>query len=378
MTGTVSSMDKIYPLSGTAQHYHWGGRQYIASLVGDDGDAPIAEWWLGAHPKAPASLIGRGMTLDRAIAENPMATLGEKVARRFGELPFLFKILDVEGMQSIRVDNHKPKMMMALSRFYMLYGFRPEGAICLHLAAYEATRDLALIVARKGLKQGYAEVMNLPPADVSRRIQAILGALANWPELDEEVPEYWLIRAVQEKGSDADNGLFSFFFMNLLAMEAGQVIHQPIGLPHAYLRGRAIELMSNSDSLLRVGLTSKAVDIPQLLAGLSYQGTRPRPDRAERIGVIHRYAGFCQDFALDDMQFGQHSGMLLFSTELLYSMGPEILFILDGEATLQHGRQFQAFRRGKSLFVEAGASYRIFGESGTRLFRARTNIPDDA
>ncbi|MDR3515887.1 MAG: mannose-6-phosphate isomerase, class I [Azospirillaceae bacterium] len=392
-------MNKIFPLQGIAQNYAWGGTRYIPALIGaaarPAAGAPVAEWWLGAHPRTP-SRLGMGdaaVPLDRAIAADPVGLLGAAVARRFGRLPYLFKVLDVERMLSIQVhpdkgqaeagfareagkpeaernyrdDNHKPEMAIALSRFHMLHGFRPLGAICLHLAAYEATRDLAVRVASQGLGQGYAAVMTMPKAEVARRIGAVIASVEAWPALDEAVPEYWLLQAAREAGSTADPGLFAFFFLNLAAFEPGQAIYQPARLPHAYLRGQNVELMANSDNVLRAGLTPKHVDIPELLSVLEYRESRPALYQPTRVGaVINHYPTLCADFALDDLQFGDDARESLAATA-----GPEILFVLDGQATVQCDHRFQALCRGESLFVAAGTAYRIFGDAGTRLFRVQ-------
>jgi mannose-6-phosphate isomerase len=41
---------KIYKLIGKLQHYDWGGRRFIPSLLGiNTNDLPYAEYWMGAH-----------------------------------------------------------------------------------------------------------------------------------------------------------------------------------------------------------------------------------------------------------------------------------------------------------------------------------------
>ena len=90
----------IYRLTGQVQHYAWGGKNYIASLIGLNSaeDQPCAEWWLGAHPSAPSEIenASNKQSLIEFLSQNPTA-LGQASRQQFGdELPYLLKILDVE------------------------------------------------------------------------------------------------------------------------------------------------------------------------------------------------------------------------------------------------------------------------------------------
>src|SRR6185369_16897091 len=94
--------DKIFKLKGKVQHYAWGGYDYIPHWLGIENTEhkPYAEYWMGAHPSAPASVCTPNgeLSLNQLIHDHHEKFIGEKVFQQFGELPFLFKILDVRDM----------------------------------------------------------------------------------------------------------------------------------------------------------------------------------------------------------------------------------------------------------------------------------------
>ncbi len=148
----------IFKIKGRVQNYAWGGKNFIADLLDiHHRDQPIAEYWMGAHTKAPAIVESTSQALDELIASSPQEMLGKAVANKFGELPYLFKVLDVEDVLSIQVHptkseaetgfekenklgiplsaanrnykdkNHKPEVMVALSEFWLLHGFEEHS-----------------------------------------------------------------------------------------------------------------------------------------------------------------------------------------------------------------------------------------------------------
>ena len=152
-------MTKLFALQGRIQNYAWGGTQYLADLLDRDlKGQKAAEYWLGAHVNAPSIVRSNDgdKPLDALLASNPEVYLGPEITKKFGRLPFLFKVLDVKDMLSIQVhpskkeaekgyklenemgiptqashrnykdDNHKPEIMVALSEFWLLHGFLPK------------------------------------------------------------------------------------------------------------------------------------------------------------------------------------------------------------------------------------------------------------
>ena len=382
-----------HPLEGRLRSYPWGGDTFLRDLTGAGGDGPAAEWWLGAHPDAP-SLV-RSPTgdapLDAVVAAAPEAILGPAVAARFGRLPFLLKVLDVRGMLSLQVhpdrararrrfaeeaglpaerrryrdDNHKPEMMVALDRFHVLHGFRPVEAIAGALSRHAGTRDLAAEVTRRGLRAAYAALFDLPGEEIEHRLADVVAV---GRDADDGAPEHWLARAADAFGP-RDPGLFAFFFLDLLILAPGEAIHQPAGLLHGYLHGRCIELMANSDNVIRAGLTTKPVDVAELLEVIDAVPSPPhRMPATSPAPRITRWAAPCEDFALDLVR------PVPDAPTIFVAEGPEILLAMAGAARVEAANGRFDLPRGGALLLTAGARAALTGMPGTEVFRARVGL----
>ncbi|CAH1002082.1 hypothetical protein LEM8419_02999 [Neolewinella maritima] len=292
-------MPTVYPFNGVIQHYAWGGYTYLPELLGKSNQQqePWAELWMGTHAKGPGQLLGSVHTLDEIIAKAPATVLGKEVASRFDDrLPFLFKILDVREMLSIQVhptkkaaergfareeengpardapdrnyrdDNHKPELGVALTDFYLLHGFRSPEDIRRTLTEVPGWDSLLSTFDQGGTKALYARVMHADQAEVDRLLQPLTDRLVD-KDYHRDSADFWAQRAVDQHTHDGhhDRGMFSIYWFNLVHLRPGEGIFQDAGIPHAYLEGVCIELMANSDNVLRGGLTPKHIDVPELL-----------------------------------------------------------------------------------------------------------------
>jgi mannose-6-phosphate isomerase len=300
-------MRKIGLLKNTIQEYAWGSRTAILELLGQSvpADKPQAELWMGAHPKAPSQVFADGLwrSLPEVIQESPEETLGQEVAARFSnKLPFLFKVLAAAKPLSIqahpnkeqagqgfarenelgipldaphrnyRDDNHKPEIICALTPFWALNGFRKIEET---LSLLEEARipGLAEIVSflrshpnRDGLKKFFNHLMTTD----SGKQRKIVEQAVNYAEkrTHEEPVWTWMIKLNEEY--PGDKGVLSPIFLNLIRLEPQQAMYLPAGELHGYLEGVGIELMANSDNVLRGGLTPKHIDVQELLAVLNF------------------------------------------------------------------------------------------------------------
>lgn len=264
---------------------------------------PFAEYWMGAHVNAPSMITisdDQKLPLNELIAAEPAAMLGEAVAQVFGRLPYLFKILDVKDMLSIQVhpskkdaikgyeeenareiplddakrnykdDNHKPELMYALSDFWLLHGFKTPEKLHKVLADQPELGFLQTIFQKKGYDGLYRYVMELEQEEVNNVLQPLLDRIIPLYEkgmLKKNDEGFWAARAAitfNEPGK-IDRGIFSIYLFNLVNLKPGEAIFQDAGLPHAYLEGQNVEIMANSDNVLRGGLTPKHIDVPELL-----------------------------------------------------------------------------------------------------------------
>ena len=166
---------------------------------------------------------------------------------------------------------------MALTEFWMLHGFRPLEQIADTL---EHTPELGSLMAgfrqrlaaaghdhqaRRGLlRELYSNVMTMPQEQVDSLLNGLLSRLQAKPVTDKDSADYWALRAAENfplPGGHRDRGIFSVYLLNLVHLQPGQGTFQPAGVLHAYLEGVNVELMANSDNVLRGGLTTKHVDV---------------------------------------------------------------------------------------------------------------------
>jgi len=305
-------MDGIYALENPVQEYAWGSTTAIAELLGQPSPSvtPQAELWMGAHRKAPSRVVlpDGAITLDRFIEADPAGVLGGATARRFAnELPFLFKVLaaarplsiqahpnlqqaregfarendagiDIKGPdRNYRDANHKPECICALTDFWALNGFRASNDMARQLNTL-CPRTLHELVARTlpinaapDLRALFNALLSMD-ADACRRvIDEALNTLDVQPNMNDI--GRW-VKALQ-KEYPYDIGILSPAVLNLLCLAPGQAMYLPAGQMHAYLEGVGIELMANSDNVLRGGLTPKHVDIPELMRVLNFETTMP-------------------------------------------------------------------------------------------------------
>jgi mannose-6-phosphate isomerase len=401
-----------FPLVGKVQHYAWGGYDFIPALVGiePEPEMPYAEYWLGAHDKAPSEIIlrdGTQVALNKIIEEQPEKTLGAAITRKYGRLPFLFKVLDVNEMLSIQVhpskaeaeagfvrenalgipldaaernykdDNHKPELQLALTDFWLLHGFKPEEQLRSVLEQVLEFASLRPIFAARGYYGLYEYVMTLPQEQVNALLEPLARRMLPLYEagtLEKPSPDYWAAKAMeQEQSGNYDRGIFSIYFFNLVHLEPGQGIFQDAGVPHAALEGQALEIMANSDNVIRGGLTPKHVDVPELLKRVTFQGMVPQivTGRVDANPAEAFYDTPSPDFSLSRIQLSQ--GEQYQNT----TSSTEILFCLSGEARLDIAGKEMHMQKGESVVIFAGEHYRLQATSDqTVVFRAY--IPDES
>lgn len=394
----------INKISGKIQNYAWGGHRYIPQLLGQENstDKPAAEYWLGSHQKAPSqlSINGNQTTLDRIIQQEPQFYLGKETAEKFGRLPYLFKVLDVHDMLSIQVhpskkeaeigfakeneekipldapyrnykdDNHKPEMMVALSDFYLLHGFKSEDKLIQQLQRIKEFSALLPIFGNQGYKVLYKEVMTMPQEKVNRILRPLLEhiiPLYKANQLSKTDPAFWASRAVDSGMAtlkNIDRGIFSIYFFNLLHLKTGEGIFQAAGLPHAYLEGQNIELMANSDNVLRGGLTQKHVDVAELLKHTQFEGIMPQIISADQAQSRIQYPCDIPDFNLEQIRLKKEETVLIntFSTEISLLLKGEVLFYTPKKEILA--------KKGEAVLLTAGEEVQLKATEDAIIFKA--------
>ncbi|MBN1478631.1 mannose-6-phosphate isomerase, class I [candidate division KSB1 bacterium] len=396
---------QIYQLKGVVQHYSWGGYDYIPHLLGrkNEDKIPHAELWLGAHPKSSSYIVTENGEdrLDRFIQTFPHNVLGQKVISRFKEnLPYLFKVLDARNMLSIQVHptkkqaeegfarendsgipidaphrsyndtNHKPEVHVALNDFWMLHAFRPAKDIENIIKNIPEFRPLLSIFYADGVEGLYKHIMRLPQENVDSMLNPLVKRLRGENPQHRDDPDFWALKAFDDfpqPENRRDRGIFSIYLLNLVHLQPGESTFQDAGVLHAYLFGTTVELMANSDNVLRGGLTEKYIDIDELLKTVKYEGHKPEKSIGEVISYAERvYKTPAIDFEL--------SKLTLFPGEAFQnaqSKSPEILLLLNGQISVSDHFDSHAFDRGDTFFSPACTSYKITALANSTLFRAK-------
>lgn len=404
-------MQAIIPLTGVIQHYDWGGFQFLPELLSTPNPAqkPFAELWMGTHKKgtARAHLPEGQLSLAELIQQQPIQMLGEKVSAHFhGRLPFLFKILDVRKMLSIqahpskksaelgfqrenelgipltafhrnyRDDNHKPEVMVALTDFWLLHGFRSAQEIASTLEEVPAFHILREVFGNRDIKALYQHIMELPQGKVDEMLAPLKQQLedkAQIQTLQKSSPDYWAHLAFQDYTRDGhyDRGIFSIYFFNLVFIPQGKGIFQDAGIPHAYLEGVNVELMANSDNVFRGGLTPKHVDVPELLKHLVFTSVVPKILEGQAENDIEQaFVTPAPDFALTQLTFSSTHDQL----SKVGQPTASIYIIMNGKVKVASETQHYTFSQGDIFLVRPGQAFDIQSEGAALLFAAKAGI----
>ena len=398
-------MRKICFMRNTIQEYAWGSRKAIAELLGETSpsSAPQAELWMGAHPKAPSEVkVDEGWTpLTELISRYPKEILGDAAADKFhGQLPYLFKVLaaakplsiqahpnqnqarqgfDDENRQGIPLTaghrnykdpHHKPECICALSEFWALNGFRPFddigfmlGPVCPSCLAEELGR-LEARPDRQSFQRLFKKMMTL---DTDRRREAVAHVLLKAQPLARSNQAYrWVLRLAEEYPDDT--GVLAPLYLNLVCLQAGEAMFLPAGVLHAYLEGLGMELMANSDNVLRGGLTPKHVDVAELLKVLNFEADpirklTPEEIRPNEYGYVTPAAEFQLSVIRIDPASGYHNAArrsveILICTEgqgrALSPDGGESLTLSKGSVILVPAALPEYQLTGNAVFYKAG------------------------
>lgn len=397
---------KIFRLEGKVQHYAWGGNRFIPELIGQPNDEkkPFAEYWMGAHNNVPSLVVlpdGSRAPLNEFIQKDPAAILGQPAFKSFGRLPYLFKVLDVKDMLSIQVhpnkkdaekafaeenkkgialnaanrnykdDNHKPELMYALSDFWLLHGFKSPADLRSILSSTAELGFLLPIFKKEGYDGLYKKVMSMDQQEVNQYLQPLLHRIIPQYEkgaLNKDQEDFWAARAAGtfNRPGIIDRGIFSIYLFNLVHLKPGEAIFQDAGIPHAYIEGQNMELMANSDNVLRGGLTVKHIDVEELMKHVRFEPVEPDILRG-KPGALPQETFFptaAKDFELHQLKLGKGE------SAQLQSPTAEIFFVYRGsvEAVAESGSLI--LNSGQSMLAIAGASFTLRSTEPSLVFTA--------
>ena len=382
--------------------YAWGDPEAIPRLLGvSPSGEPQAEMWMGAHPGAPSHLVCNGRSLHDVIADNPTLVLGEGLAAQGLELPFLCKFLAAaeplsiqahpnadqalsgflreeklqiaidDPIRTYRDKSHKPELLVALEPFRALCGFRAVSETVRILAELQLPELDEMLRSLSGpepdseiLATTVRWLLALPAAQVKDWIAALrLGVASTTVSSSDAVsssgalgPLSWVPEVADRYPDDA--GVLVALLLNPVLLQPGEAVFLCAGNVHAYLSGLGIEVMANSDNVIRGGLTKKNVDIDELLAVANF--TPIDAPVQSPVGADHLYHAPVSDFSLHRIELGGPAQ----DHRDLQCAGPELVVVTEGQAALK-GRSGASTTLvgGQVAFVSADeGSYRLQGD----------------
>ncbi|MEU6884459.1 mannose-6-phosphate isomerase, class I [Streptomyces viridosporus] len=376
-------------LDNTIRPYAWGSTTAIPRLLGTEPTGePQAEMWMGAHPGAP-SRTARG-TLAEVIDADPEKELGAASVAKFGpHLPFLLKLLGAGAPLSLQVHpdldqakegyadeerrgvpadaphrnyrdaNHKPELVCALTEFDGLCGFRDplRTAELLDGLGVDSLKPYVdLLHARPedaALREVLTAILTADPEETAHTVTEVAaacdrlgGAYAPYADIAHHYP--------------GDPGVLAAMLLNHVRLQPGEALFLGAGVPHAYLNGLSVEIMANSDNVLRCGLTLKHVDVPELLRIVRFEAGDPgvlRPEANPDGEEVY-------ETPTDEFRLSRYVLPAGGTTHDLTLTTPQILLCTAG--SVRAGEH--ELSPGTSVFVPAGEKAEVAG-TGT-LFRA--------
>jgi mannose-6-phosphate isomerase len=380
----------VFKLKNAIKNYDWGSSDWIPALLGHKNISriPQAELWMGVNPSAPSRTElpdGKsGPLLSELIEREKEAFLGREIAQKYGTLPFLLKILAAEKPLSIqahpnlrqardgfekenlkgippdapnrnyRDPSDKPEIICALSHFAALCGFRDVREICFLI-------ETISMESEGTLKQGFEKlVVALKKRDgnpLKDFLSTLFGMNSEWLEMlgpflkkqqeqfERDFQEYkneWTLCVYLSELFPKDHGILAPLYLNIIELAPGEAMYVPPGILHSYIKGMGIELMADSDNVLRGGLSSKHTDTAELLSVLEFSQFKPEIMKLpDPVSFRFMYPAPIGDFSLSVMH-----GL---GTAVPYNeTGPSILIVTTGTLIIN---QSTVLETGESAFI---------------------------
>ena len=395
-------LNQIFFLDNKIQEYEWGSYTAIQELLdkregGSDVVKPIAELWMGAHHKSPSDVIisSGNISLKELIDRFPKEILGSIAAEKFhNNLPYLFKVLAVENPLSIQAhpditqakkgfldenskkiaiesskrsfkdDNHKPECICALTEFWALNGFRPVKEISKYIDQLSCKKLNKIVTEIKSLpdslfiKSFFMKIMDFNEADKKEVVDDVVMQSKLYSKNDSVFN--WILK-LHEK-YPCDIGVLSPVYLNLICLKPGDALFIKSRVLHAYLKGVGIELMANSDNVLRGGLTPKHVDINRLIEILDFNPLKVELLNTCDINKYQKdYVSYAEEFKLSVILPVNDKDGFNFKTKSV-----EIILCIKGSSkvvNIETG-QITDIKKGDSIIIPAAVKqYSMYGDA---------------
>ncbi|WP_405071444.1 mannose-6-phosphate isomerase, class I [Kribbella sp. NBC_01510] len=376
----------VVRLQNTIRDYAWGSRTAIPELTGVEPDGkPQAELWMGAHESAP-SVLPSGDSLYDVVSAGPSDVLGEETAERFeGRFPFLAKLLAAAQPLSIQahpsreqaIDGYardeadgiprdaddrnykdawpKPEILIALEPFDALVGFRPLEATVALLDALQPIgfEELTDLLRDGKLREAFTQFMSSDRDSIRPLVAALAEACTSYAGEAFALERETMTRLCEDFPDDP--GVLAALLLNRVRLERFEAVYLPAGNVHAYLRGLGFEVMANSDNVLRGGLTSKHVDVPELVSVVDFDPLADPVLTATPVADgVSAYETGCEYFAVHRVDLDNDE-------RTIDGVGPRMICCVAGTV--------DALGKDSAVTLSAGQSAFATGPEGPCILR---------
>lgn len=373
----------FFKMENPIQNYPWGSTTALFSLfeIPNTTQQPQAEMWMGTHPNGCSTVLYHGqlLTLSELINQERNAFLSQRIEQEFGDLPYLFKVLSAEKALSVQVHpskaeaqsgfareealgiplnaphrnykdaNHKPELVYALTHYQAMNGFRSIEIILQHFERM-AIPNLALWVTdlrqnptSDTLKRFFLNLLALENENKHQAVDALLE-YANHHRHDEL---YGLILTLSTQYPN-DIGLFAPLMLNVITLAPGEAMFLDARTPHAYIHGTGLEIMANSDNVLRAGLTNKHIDLIELANCTAFE---EKPMSTVRLMPIKQENALTYDLPVSEFQFTIYASQTPIT---ITQNSADILLPLTHDLVVMHEEgETLTLKKGQSVFIPA-------------------------
>ncbi len=373
----------FYPMENVIQTYPWGSETALNTLfnIENPSKQPQAEMWMGAHANGCSQVLHQGKLVDLStlINQNKNAYLSHSIEESFGELPYLFKILSADKALSIQVHpskmeaeqgfhrenalniplsaayrnykdpNHKPELVYALTPYQAMNGFRSIPTILKHFIAIKSPALQPIVTTFQqqqdtlGLRTFFIQLLSLMDQAKTQAIHDLL----TYTHTHSNDELCFLINTLSEQYEN-DIGLFAPLILNVITLQPGEAMFLEARTPHAYIKGTGLEIMANSDNVLRAGLTNKHMDLTELANCTEF---KEKPINELRIQPQQQQNTLTYDIPVPDFKFTLYRQP---QNQIIVNQSADILLPLTHDMTLtHHSGESITIQKGKSVFIPA-------------------------
>ena len=342
-------MEKLAP---EVQNYSWGSATALPELLGVEPDGkPWAELWVGDHPRLASSVVSTGQKLDVGLpfmlkilaADQPLSIQShpslEQARSGYRRENDAGVPIDAAN-RTYRDANHKPELICAVTQFEALCGFRQPELILADIASVPALSELTAILSeasspQAGLEAAVRFLLELE----SDAAAAMVGTVSESFELTRRLAEI----------HPGDPGAIVALLLNHLVLAPGQAVFLGAGNLHAYLQGVGVELMANSDNVVRGGLTEKHIDVNELMAVVDFSPLEPFVQTA--VGPVHRFEAPVVDFSLVRSEIYESSVIDIAEPELIMVTEGSVRLLSSSGGSVDSGRQEVMLNQGEAAYL---------------------------